>query len=123
VTAVHWGDGADVLAEIRDWFRERGVFGLVARVEGPADFAAMQRLLAGADLRVLLVADGANTLGVGLDAGAFWFRNDHALVVVPFGGGDRRDFDPEATYRFVLRNDKKDFPLTGDPIAVPRRTK
>lgn len=121
VTAAHWGDGADAPAEIREWFASRGKFGLVARVEGPTSFDELTRFLEGTDRRVLLVADGKQTLGVGLDAGAFWWKGDHALVVVPFGGADQRDFDAKADYRFVLRNDTKRFAWTGDPIAVPRR--
>ncbi|HEX5054450.1 MAG TPA: transglutaminase domain-containing protein [Planctomycetota bacterium] len=104
VTSVLWGDGADTPGEIREWFKDRGVFGLIARVEGPSSFAELKRLLADADLRVLLAAVGKPTLGVGFDAGHYWWKGDHGLVVVPFGGADRRDLDEASTYRFVARN-------------------
>jgi hypothetical protein len=123
VTAVAWGDGEAAPAEMRQWFRDRKVFGFVARVEGPRDLDGTKRLLAAADLRVLLVADGAPTLGVGLDAGSFWWCTDHAWVVVPFGPADRRDLRKGAEYRFVPRNQN---PATtwriGDGVRVPRRS-
>ena len=106
VTGVQWGDGADVPADIRAWFAERGVFGLLARIEGPKSFDEMKRLLAEADLRVMLVGNGVPTLGVGFDAGAFWWKNDHALVVVPFGKADQKDLAKDTPYRFVARNQK-----------------
>lgn len=122
ITAVSWGDGADAPPEIREWFRDREVFGLTARIEGPKDPAELKRFLAEADLRVLLVADGKPTLGVGLDSGSWWYRKDHALVVVPFGGTDRRDHDPSVRYRFVPRNDRKDVLWKcPDGLSVPPR--
>ena len=123
IAAVQWGDGADAPGEIRDWFQERQVFGLVARIEGPQSFAETKRLLAEADLRVLLVADGKPTLGIGLDADHWWWRNDHALVVVPFGPADRRDLAADTRYRFVPRNDRKDATVwqVAADVTVPAR--
>jgi hypothetical protein len=106
VTDVQWGDGADVPADVRAWFAERGVFGLLARIEGPRSFDEMKQLLAEADLRVMLVGNGVPTLGVGFDAGAFWWKSDHALVVVPFGKADQKDLAKDTPYRFVARNQK-----------------
>lgn len=37
-------------------------------------------------------------------AGAYWWRGDHALVVVRFGGADQRDLDEGKAYSFVPRN-------------------
>jgi hypothetical protein len=122
VTGVWWGEGQDAPDAIREWFRERGVFGLIARVEGPTSFDGMQRLLAGADLRVLLVADGKPTLGVGFDAGAFWWLGDHAMVVVRLGPADQRDLAADASYRFVARNDGRRNVFEVDPeLRVPPR--
>jgi hypothetical protein len=123
VTAVHWGDGDRIDREIGEWFRQRGVFGLLARIEGPRSFAECQRLLAAADLRVHLVADGKPTLGVGFEANAWWWKGDHALVVLPFGDGDRRDLAAGTNYRFVPRNERKDAPAwqLGDGLVVPSR--
>src|SRR5687768_17233793 len=89
---------------------------------GPRDRASLERLLAAAGLRVLLVADSAPTLGVGLDAGSWWWRGDHALVVVPFGGADRRDLKHGETYRFVPRNQRSAGTWrVGDGVVVPAR--
>lgn len=107
VTAVQWADGADAPADVRDWAGKRDFFGLVVRIEGPRDGDEMRRLLAEADLRVLLVSDGKPTLGVGFQQGAWWRRDDHWHVVVPFGGADRNDHAADKTYRFVPRNEGK----------------
>ncbi len=122
LTAAHWGDGEDAPKEIRDWFAERKVFGMVVRVEGVADGAALRTFLAMADLRLFLVADGKPRLGVGLDAGCWWFRNDHALVVVPFGPADQRDLATGVPYRLVLRNGSTDaIWQSDDALRVTRK--
>ncbi len=122
ITAVHWGDGGECPDAVRTWFKDRRKFGLIARIEGPASFEETQRLLEETDLRVLLVADGKPTLGVGLDAGAWWWQGDHALVVVPFGAADQRDHVADATYRFVPRNQRKDSAWTvADGVLVRAR--
>jgi hypothetical protein len=107
VTAVHWGDGPDAPTDVRDWVGTSGFFGLVVRVEGPSDGDEMRRLLAEADLRVLLVSDGKPTLGVGFQPGVWWRREGHWDLFVPFGGADRNDLAPDKTYRFVPRNEGK----------------
>jgi hypothetical protein len=122
ITGLHWGDAANVPADVREWFARNKVYGLIARIEGPKDNDEMARLLAGADLRVLLVSDGKPTLGVGLDAGNYWGRGDHWDVVVPFGGADQRDHAADREYRFVPRNDRKDATWSvGDGVLVPKR--
>ena len=122
VTAAMWGDSDEVPADVRAWFQRNAVFGLVARVEGAADGGELKRFLAEADHRVLLVADAKPTLGVGFDRGNWWIKNDHALVVVPFGGGDQRDLVKGVKYRFVVRNDRKLAQWeVGDGIEVVRQ--
>jgi hypothetical protein len=122
ITSVLWGDAANAPADVREWFASRKVFGLVARIEGPRDNEDLARLLADADLRVLLVSDGKPTLGVGLDARNYWGRGDHWDVVVPFGGADQRDHAADREYRFVPRNDRKDTKWSVDAgVLVPKR--
>lgn len=124
VTGVAWGDGADAPEHIRAWFAKRGVFGLVAKVEGPASFDEVKQLLAASDLRVLLTAPGAPTLGVGFEPGAFWWQQDHAMIVVPFGAGDRRDHVAGKRYAFVCRNQGGGAGWqVADGVDVPPRAK
>lgn len=105
ITDTLWGDADGTPEDVRAWFERNEAFGLVARVEGAADGGELRDFLSAADHRVFLVADGETTLGVGIDAGNWWFRDDgHAFVVVPFGGADRRDLVPDVEYRFVTRN-------------------
>ncbi len=121
VTAAHWGDGPDVPPDVSAWFAERGVFGLVVRIEGPKGVDEMKRLLAESDVRVHLVAQGKPTLAVELAAGNFWWKNDHALVVVPFGRADREGLDPSTSYRFVPRNERGSAWKVADTALVPPR--
>lgn len=108
ITTVHWGDAADVPDDVRRWFAARKVFGLVARIEGAADRGDLRSFMRDADLRATLVADGAATLGVALDAGNWWLRPEgHAFVVVPFGPADREGLRTGVPYRFVARNGEK----------------
>ncbi len=65
--------------EVREWFRRRGVQGLVARVEGPGDPDALTEFLAAAD-PVLRLDGGGATATLSLDAGCWWWKGDHALV-------------------------------------------
>ncbi|MFY9341610.1 MAG: transglutaminase domain-containing protein [Planctomycetota bacterium] len=122
VTSVAWGDSQQAPDFIRQWFAERGVFGLIARIEGPKSFDDTMRLLAAADLRVLLVGKDVPTLGVGFDAGSFWWQGDHALVVVPFGKSDAQDHKKDTSYRFVPRNQKATASWqVGEQVKVPPR--
>ena len=122
VTAVQWGDDAGAPEDVRAWFADNKVFGLVARVEGPKDSADLHRLLAEADLRVLLVANGKPTLGVGFDAGNYWGKDGHWLLVVPFGPADRNDHAADTEYRFVPRNEsKRSSWQVGQSLLVPQR--
>jgi hypothetical protein len=121
VTAVAWGDGKDAPADVQRWFANSERFGLVARIEGPRDHDEFARFLAEADLRVLLVADGKKTLGVGVERAAWWWRGDHGHVVVPFGPADRRDVVGDVEYRLVPRNDKPGGKLVVAPGVVVKR--
>lgn len=104
VTDVQWGDGDKVPAQIRGWFAERSVFGLVARVESVEGPDELKRFLGEADLRVHLTGANQNTIGVGMNAGAWWWLGDHAWIVVPFDGADRDAHAADQRYRFVCRN-------------------
>ena len=122
VTAVHWGDGERAPDFVREWFAKRGVFGLIARVEGPDSFDQFQQLLERADLRVYLVADDKPRLGVGFAAGNWWWKGDHAWIVVPFGRGDREQHVADASYAFVCRNEHEQpkWQLADDLVVPPR---
>lgn len=122
ITAVHWGDGPDVPDDVREWFATHGKFGLVARVDGPPDFGALQRFLAGADRSALLVADGEPPIEVALDPGAMWWKHDHSLVCVPIGETQRPAFEAAPRHRFVLRVGHARFTWQqGDALCVPSR--
>ena len=105
ITGAQWGDAEDAPADVRAWFRRQNAFGLVARIEGARDSGELRDFLSACDKRVFLVADGHDTLGIGLDSGNWWFREDgSAQVVVPFGLADRKGLVAGVPYQFVTRN-------------------
>lgn len=122
VAALQWGDSPELPDDVRGWFVRNGFFGLVARIEGPKNTAELRRLLAEADARVRLVTEGKPTIEVGLDAHNFWWRGDHAFLVVPFGPADRQGLAPDTEYRFVPRNDGKQSTWqAAEGLVAPRR--
>ncbi|MEO6596939.1 MAG: hypothetical protein ABIP94_19510 [Planctomycetota bacterium] len=69
-----------------------------------------------------MTTQGKPTLGVGFSAGVFWWKGDHALVVVPFGGADQRDHDGACTYHFVPRNQSRGSHWqVADDLVVPTK--
>ena len=104
ITEVQWGDGDAVPADIREWFGKRRVFGLVARVEGLREPAELERFFGNADLRVTLECEGESNLTGGLNPGAWWWKDDHAWVVVKFGDAASRAHVAARHYVFVCRN-------------------
>ncbi len=105
VAALHWTDGADLPDEIRAGCAERGRFGLVAEVVGLESQDALRTFLQLADLRLWLEAEGHPRLGVGFDAGCWWwYPGGTAFVYVPFGQGDQRELLPGVEYSAVARN-------------------
>ncbi len=105
VTSIRWGDDPSLPEDVRRWFTSREAFGLIARIEGPRGSAEFADFLADADLRVHMVPEDGQPLGVGFEAGCWWWKNDHGLILVPFGAGDRRDLVPGKGYVFTPRND------------------
>ena len=122
ITEVQWGDGDAVPADIREWFGERRVFGLVARVEGLREPAEPERWFGNADLRVTLACEGESALTVGLHPGAWWWKGDHAWVVVTFGEAASRAHAAARHYEFVCRNEGGGNPWrVSDGVRVPPR--
>lgn len=107
VTALHWSDDATLPEDVRDWLVRNDAFGLIARVDGMAGNAGLREFMAEADGRVLLKAEGQQTLGIGFHPGCSWWQGDRVLVYVPFGKGDQRDLVAGVSYQFVPRNDAK----------------
>lgn len=122
ITEVQWGDGEQVPTDIRAWFRERAAFGLVARVEGLREPAELQRLLGQADRRIDLSCQGKDTLRVGFNPGAWWWKHDHAWIVVTFGQADRDAHVANRHYQFTCLN-REDAGkwLVADGVRVPPR--
>jgi hypothetical protein len=104
ITEVQWGDGDAVPADIREWFGKRRGFGLVARVEGLREPAELERFFGNADLRVTLACEGESNLTGGLNPGAWWWKGDHAWVVVQFGEAASRAHVAARHYEFGCRN-------------------
>lgn len=121
VQSVAWGDLAPE-KDVRDWFARRGEFGIVVRIDQVRNSTAAVGVLAEADQRVFLVADGHPTLKVGLQPGCAWGRDgDTADVVVLFGGADRRDLVAGVEYRVVFRNESEFAKLNdGDGFTITR---
>jgi len=103
VEALTWTDDPGLPADVLAGLGPRGRFGLVARVTGVDGPSSLTDGLRTARKRLVLEADGHPTLGIGLDAGCWWWRGDHALVYVPFGPADRRDLALDVTYRPRMR--------------------
>ncbi|MFO1076285.1 MAG: hypothetical protein U1E73_01000 [Planctomycetota bacterium] len=108
ITDAQWGDAAAVAADVRKWFADHGVFGLVVKVDGVARGSELMRFLALADLSLQLLAEAAPPLNVGVDADNWWLRPDgRAFLVVPLGPADREKMRRGAPYRLVARNGEK----------------
>jgi hypothetical protein len=128
VEKIHWTDSPDLPKQILDSCKRRGRFGLIADVTGFRDQDEIHAFLAQADLRIFMdveseIPDGvqASRLGVGFDAGCFWFSNNLLRIYVPFGGGDRRDLVEGVTYSFRPRNETPGFRWhLPEPLTIQR---
>lgn len=125
ITRFWWHDDPELRDDVRQWCQQREVFGLVVRVEGLCEGDALPDFLEHADLRVLLRAEGHPTLGTGFQPGCWWRDRDagYALLVVPFGGADRRDLAAGVRYTFAPRNDGDARWVVADDLRVVRGEK
>lgn len=104
VASIRWGDDPTLPDDVRRWFVDNGRFGLIARIDGPRGSAEFAEFLADADLRVRMVPADGQPLGTAFEAGCWWWKHDHGLILVPIGAGDRRDLVPGMGYVFTPRN-------------------
>jgi hypothetical protein len=88
-----------------------------------ADANALRELLAVADVRLDLETDGHPTLALALDPGCWWFRNDHALVYLPFGPRERDELAVGVVYLPLPRNTAPEAQLELAPGLVVVRDK
>ena len=99
---VTWTDDPDLPEDVQASIERSNRFGLLARLTGLADSNELRELLESIERRVYLTADGHPTLSIGFDPACWWYREDHALVYLPFGPADRRDLEQGVAYRVQL---------------------
>lgn len=105
VKRLLWTDDPALPDDVREGCARSDRFGLVALVTGVKGGDWWKDFLARADLRVYLSADGRPRLGVGLDPGCYWGKDEGVWVNVPFGAADRRDLADGVEYRATARNE------------------
>jgi len=122
VESLSWTDDPALPQDVLENVRRTGRFGLIAKVTGVAGADELRDLLAAADLRVWLEAEGHPSLGIGFDPGCWWFEQDHALVYLPFGDADRRDLVRGVSYHVHVRNESAEgrFDMTPEAETVVR---
>lgn len=86
VTALSWGDDRGLPADVQEWFREHRRTGLIAKVEGLQGPDELRDFLAATDLAAALVAAGDAKVEVAFEPGCWWWKQDHGLLLVRFGG-------------------------------------
>ena len=117
IEELYWTDDLSLPEDVLRNVAKNERFGLIARLTG-VDGGQLAELLERIDRRIHLEAEGHPRLSVGLDAGCWWFKNDHALVYVPFGPADRDHLVEGVRYRASMATDEAPDKATGATVRL-----